>query len=194
MSSAQGRVHLPAQTSAILEDAALMRRAAGGEQAAWRMIVETHLPAMSGLAYRMSLQDSTAEDVIQDAFLRLWKVAPSWKPDARISTWLYRVVRNLAIDVIRRRKTMAAEELDDEFESDEPTPLENLSTDRSRAQITVAIDELPERQRAAIKLVHFGECSGAEASDILGVSVEALESLLARGRRRLRRILSDQDV
>ena len=107
-----------------------MRRAAGGDRAVWRWIVEAHLPAMHGLAYRMSLQDSAAEDVAQEAFLRLWKVASRWKPEARIATWLYRVVRNLTIDTIRRRKTNAAEELGEDFESDVPTPLEILSAER----------------------------------------------------------------
>ena len=169
-----------------------MRRAASGDQAAWRIIVEDHLPTMNGLAYRMSLQNSAAEDVTQEAFLRLWKVAPSWKPEAKIATWLYRVVRNLAIDAIRRRKTAAAEELDEEIESDSPTPLENLAAQRNRAQVSDAVAQLPERQRTAIMLVHFGECSGAEAAGALNVSVDALESLLARGRRSLRRMLADE--
>ncbi len=194
MPSAQNRTHASAQTTAISEDALLMRRAAQGDQYAWRKIVETHLPAMNGLAFRMSLQDAAAEDVAQEAFLRLWKIAPTWKPEAQISTWLYRVVRNLAIDAIRRRKTAAAEELEDDFKSNEPTPLENLSMSRGKAQISEAIQRLPERQRAAIILVHFGECTGAEAADALKVSIDALESLLARGRRRLRKILSDEGI
>ena len=194
MPSAQSRTRSSAQVSAIAEDALLMRRAAQGDQSAWRKIVETHLPAMNGLAFRMSLQDAAAEDVTQEAFLRLWKVAPTWKPDAQISTWLYRVVRNLAIDAIRRRKTAAAEELEDDIQSSDPTPLQSLSINRGRAQISEAIKQLPERQRAAIILVHFGECSGTQAAEELKVSIDALESLLARGRRRLRKILSEKDV
>ncbi len=194
MSSTQSRVYPEAQAGAIAEDASLMRRAADGDQSAWRVIVESHLSAMRGLAYRMSLQDSAAEDVTQEAFLRLWKIAPQWKPEARIATWLYRVVRNLAIDAIRRRKTNASEELDDGIDSGMPTPLEALSSARSRAQITDAVGQLPDRQRTAIMLVHFGELSGAEAADTMKVSIEALESLLARGRRTLKRVLSKENA
>lgn len=171
-----------------------MQRAAAGDQSAWREIVESHLSAMRGLAYRMSLQDSAAEDVTQEAFLRLWKIAPQWKPEARIATWLYRVVRNLAIDAIRRRKTNASEELDDGIDSGMPTPLEALSLARSRAQVTDAVGQLPDRQRTAIMLVHFGELSGAEAAGIMKVSIEALESLLARGRRNLKCVLSKESA
>ncbi len=194
MSPAQSRVYPEAQAGAIADDAALMQRAAAGDQSAWREIVESHLSAMRGLAYRMSLQDSAAEDVTQEAFLRLWKIAPQWKPEARIATWLYRVVRNLAIDAIRRRKTNASEELDDGIDSGMPTPLEALSLARSRAQVTDAVGQLPDRQRTAIMLVHFGELSGAEAAGIMKVSIEALESLLARGRRNLKCVLSKESA
>ena len=194
MSPDQSRVYPEAQAGAIADDAALMQRAAAGDQSAWREIVESHLSAMRGLAYRMSLQDSAAEDVTQEAFLRLWKIAPQWKPEARIATWLYRVVRNLAIDAIRRRKTNASEELDDGIDSGMPTPLEALSLARSRAQVTDAVGQLPDRQRTAIMLVHFGELSGAEAAGIMKVSIEALESLLARGRRNLKCVLSKESA
>ncbi len=192
MSPARSCGHPETQTSAIAEDAALMRCAAAGDQTAWREIVEVHLSAMRGLVYRMSLHDSAADDVTQEAFLRLWKIAPRWKPEARIATWLYRVVRNLAIDAIRRRKTSAAEELDDDIDSGLPTPLEVLSSAQSKVRITDAVRQLPERQRTAIMLVHFGELSGAEAADAMKVTIEALESLLARGRRSLKRMLSEE--
>ncbi len=182
----------PMREEAWTNDAELVRRAAGGDQTAWRRIVEINLLHIHGLAYRMSLSEQQAEDVSQEAFLRLWKIAPRWKPDAKVSTWLYRVARNLMIDVIRKRKTEASEDLGEDIQSDAPTPHEILSAERGRAQIGDAIKRLPERQRTAIMLVHFGECSGAEAAEIMNVSVEAIESLLARGRRGLKKILASE--
>jgi RNA polymerase sigma-70 factor (ECF subfamily) len=151
------------------------------------------LPIVHRTAYRLVRDTQLAEDIAQESFLRLWKIAEAWQPRARISTWLCHVARNLAIDVIRRRTRERIQEVDDTIVADDPSALEQMSSRETQAEIDKALAALPERQRHAIMLVHFGECTGAAAADVLGISVEALESLLSRARRALRAALGAKE-
>ena len=166
-------------------DGELMRRTAAGDEDAARVLVERHLSRAVGLAFRLLGNRSQAEDISQEAFLRLWKQAGRWRPEARISTWLYTVVHNLCLDELRRPMRQTSE-LDPELPDSRETP----HTAHQRSQVTALVDRelqaLPERQRAALALVHYEQVAAAEAAAILGVSIEALESLLARARRTLR--------
>lgn len=186
--------------SAVLEgdtrisgDAALMRAALSGDDSAWAKIVSAHLHIVHRTAYRLVRDTQLAEDIAQESFLRLWKIAESWQPRARISTWLCHVARNLAIDVIRRRTRERTQEVDDTIVAHDPSALEQMSSRETQGEIDKALAALPERQRHAIMLVHFGECTGAAAADVLGISVEALESLLSRARRALRAALGGKE-
>ncbi len=174
----------------ISGDAALMKAAARGNNNAWATIVADNLPIVHRTVFRLLRDDQLAEDIAQESFVRLWKLAESWQPRGRISTWLCHVARNLAIDAIRRRSREQTEEVDDDLAATGPSPLDSLASRETEAAIDRAIAELPERQRMAILLIHFGDCTGAGAAEIMGISVEALESLLARGRRSLKAVLS----
>jgi len=122
--------------------------------------------------------------------MRAWRAAPGWKPgQARFDTWLHRVALNLCIDRLRRRRRLAGEPLDRADEG--PGPDRNLDAADVGRRVNAALAALPVRQREAIVLVHYQELSAAEASAILGVSIEALESLLARARRAMRLALLD---
>ena len=176
--------------TAIAADASLMGRVAKGDPAASRSVVDTHLPTIVSFAWRMVGDKATAEDVAQDAFLKLWRQAPRWKPKAQISTWLRRVAYNRCIDLHRRRRptedvTMLP------LADPAPGPARNLLADEVSVIVRTALDDLPERQRAAIAMVHFDGMTNIEAADVLEVSIEAVESLLARGRRTLRNQLRD---
>lgn len=171
-------------------DAELVARAGQGDRAAAEALMARHLPKMTSLARRMLGDANEAEDAVQDAFMRLWTHAARWQPgQAKFETWLYRVTLNQCYDRLRARKTV---DLDAALHVVDPSPSPELRlSDATIAQvIAAAVDELPERQRAAIVLCHYQECGNIEAAEILGVSVEALESLLARGRRSLRARLS----
>jgi RNA polymerase sigma-70 factor (ECF subfamily) len=181
-----------ADDARVSGDAALMRAAAGGDNGAWAAIVSANLEIVHRSAYRLVRDTQLAEDIAQESFVRLWKLADAWQPRGRISTWLCHVARNLAIDAIRRETRARPQELDDETPDRGPTPLESLAARETETDVGRAIDALPARQREAIRLVHFGECSGTAAADILGISVEALESLLARARRSLKAALLGQ--
>ncbi len=169
-------------------DAELMRRVAGGDDAACRQLVVQHASQMLGLAHRMLGDQAFSEDVVQEAFLRLWRQARRWRPDARVATWLYRVVHNLCIDELRTRRKLSDEEPPDRADTaDGPMMIEHRG--QVARQVNAAIADLPPRQRAAITLVYHQEMSNIEAAAVMDVTVEALESLLVRARRKLRQQL-----
>jgi RNA polymerase sigma factor (sigma-70 family) len=170
-------------------DAELVARAGAGDRAAAQSLMARHLPKMITLARRMLGDPGEAEDAVQDAFMRLWTHAARWRPGAaKFETWLYRVTLNQCYDRLRKRPTVRLEEA-----ATVPDPAGDPMRALARADLSAAVAgavlELPERQRAAILLCHFQDCGNIEASEILGISVEALESLLARGRRALRQRL-----
>jgi len=162
----------------------LVRRTANGDAAAFRVLADAHLVKIMNFAYRMLRSRTDAEDVAQETFLRLWKDAGRFEPKARVTTWLHRIAHNLSVDRLRGRREQPSDSLDEERTSVEPGGL----LDRKRLAIDVgrALADLPERQRAAITLVHYQGLTNIEAASVLDVGVDALESLLARGRRSLR--------
>jgi RNA polymerase sigma-70 factor (ECF subfamily) len=176
--------------TAAVDDLSLLEQVARGDVQAYRQLVERHLRGIHAFAYRMLGSRAEAEEVSQESFLRLWQEAGRFVARAKPSTWLYRVAPNLAIDRLRRRR-----------ERPDPDGIEQLagtagpaqSHDRRQlaAAVQRALAELPERQRAAIGLVHYQGLSNAEAAEVLGVGVRALESLLARARRQLREGLAE---
>jgi len=171
----------------VAADAALVARVGAGDPAACRTLMDAHLGRVHACAWRMLGDAAEAEDVAQECFLRLWRQAGAWRAEARVATWLYRVAYNLCADRLRRRKNVAVES------ADSPDPAPGPAGQRQRAEaaraVAAALRSLPERQRAAIVLVHYQELGNIAAADIMGISVEALESLLSRGRRALRAAL-----
>jgi RNA polymerase sigma-70 factor (ECF subfamily) len=166
-------------------DAELLGGYAAGDQAAARTLTLRHAPRVFALARRMLGDAVEAEDVTQEAMLRLWRIAPDWEEGrAALGTWLYRVASNLCIDRLRRRREAGgdgAAEIADEAAGAEA----RLAALDRAAALEKAVAALPERQRLAIVLRHFEELGNPEIAGVLGVSVEAVESLLARARREL---------
>jgi RNA polymerase sigma-70 factor, ECF subfamily len=169
-------------------DEALMARIAKGDQGAFRLLARRHLPVMVGLARRILGNAAEAEDVAQEAMLRVWTHAPRWQPLAAFKTWLTRVVVNLCLD--RKRKTPLLD-LDAAGEVADPGPGagEQVESAERERMLAAAIRELPERQRSAILLTYSEGLSNAEVADVLGTSVSAVETLLVRGKQNLRRAL-----
>lgn len=170
----------------------LIARAQTGDRPAFQMLVETHVEKLHRLGYRMLGSREEAEDVAQESFIRLWKALPDWQAGrAKLSTWLYRVASNLCIDRLRKRREVGLPE-----DYDPPDP--NARTERTvedlqrRAAVKSALDALPERQRLAILLSHYEGCGNPETARVLGISVEAVESLLARARRSLKVSLASE--
>jgi len=172
-------------------DEDLLMRIADGDPAASRALVARKLPRILGLAQRMLGDKTEAEDVAQEAFLRVWRQAPKWRPgQARFDTWLHRVSLNLCYDRLRRRREIPTEDPPD-LADDGPAPDRGLEARDTGRRVGAALARLPDRQREAIVLCHYQELGNIEAAAIMGVTVEALESLLSRGRRSLRAALAD---
>ncbi len=167
-------------------DDVLVARAAAGDAAAYRELAERHLGRIFAFAYRLLGNHADAEDVAQEVLLRLWTHAAQWKPGgARMTTWLHRVALNLCLDRRARRREGPLDASADP--ADPRPPVTQLLHDRDVARhVNEALAALPDRQRAAIALCHYQELGNAEAAEIMEISVDALESLLARGRRALR--------
>lgn len=164
-------------------------RAAAGDGRAQSALVQAHMPRVYATAQRMLKDRHEAEDVTQEAFIRAWKALPSWEPRARFSTWLHRVTLNLCYDRLRkRREETGADELPERIDQ-RLRPDEALEQRQKVDAIEAAIDALPERQKAALTLCSLQGFGNIEAAEIMEISVEALESLLSRARRKLKSTL-----
>ncbi len=166
-------------------EAALLAAYAAGEAAAARALAVAVLPRALAQATRMLADAAEAEDIAQEAMLRLWRAAPRWRAgEGRVSTWLYRVVGNLCLDRLRRRRSLG---LDSAPEPEDPAPSagERLDQAARLRALSDALAALPERQAQAVALRHLEGLSNPEIAAIMRIGVEAVESLTARGRRAL---------
>lgn len=163
-----------------------MARVATGDADAFRALTRRYLARVVALGTRTLGDAVEAEDVAQESFLRLWKQAPSWRPDeARVGTWLHKVALNLCLDKLARRREEIGGEIPDAHDPG-PGPAGTVAGRQMANHVNAAMARLPDAQRAAITLCHYQDMRNIEAAEVMGVSIEALESLLARGRRKLR--------
>lgn len=165
-------------------------RGKGSNRSAWSELVDRHLPPIARYASYVLRDPARAEDVAQETFVRLMRKAPDWESGgANLRTWLFRVALNLCID-IKRSRQFEPMDTADAF----PDPIGTEQTDGRidlERSVKGAIADLPERQQTAIVMVHYEGFSGNEAAEALDITVEALESLLARARRTLRKSLME---
>jgi RNA polymerase sigma-70 factor (ECF subfamily) len=174
-------------------DEQLLERIGRGDTTAVSVLVSRKLPRLLSLARRMLGDAVEAEDVAQETLLRTWKQAAVWVPGkARIDTWMHRVALNLCYDRLRRRRDTSST---DDIELVDPalSAPARIEADQTASQVRAAIGALPDRQREAIQLTYYQELSNQDAAAVMNVSVEALESLLARARRSLRSAMSGAD-
>jgi RNA polymerase sigma-70 factor (ECF subfamily) len=175
-------------------DEDLLVRIARNDGAAVREMVGRKLPRILALAVRLLGDRVEAEDIAQETFIRIWRQAPCWETGrAHFDTWLYSVTLNLCRDRLRRRREVYTAEPPETVDPG-PLPDRGLHDGDTARAVESALALLPERQREAIVLQYYEEFSNIEAAAVMGISVDALESLLSRGRRNLRIFLENADV
>jgi len=169
-------------------DALLLRKIKDGDTVATRILVDQYLDRIVNYGTQMLGDRSEAEEVAQEAFLRLWRNLDKWRAEAPVIHWLQRVTYNLCIDHLRKKKLV---NIDDIAEPEDPSenPARMLHQAHVSTAVNEAIQKLPERQRAAIVFAHQEGLSNIETAEFMEISVEAVESLLSRGRRGLRSLL-----
>ncbi|SFK48211.1 RNA polymerase, sigma subunit, ECF family [Shimia haliotis] len=175
-----------------IPDEALLVLYANGDAGAARTLTLRLTPRVFGHAYRMLGNQADAEDVAQEALIRLWKVAPDWRQgEAKVTTWLYRVVANLATDRLRRARGVALDAVAEP--QDDAMSAADRMQDRARQDaLQNALATLPDRQRQAVVLRHIEGLGNPEIAEVMDISVEAVESLTARGKRTLAKALAGQ--
>lgn len=184
---------MPKDSLAAVSDETLLVLYANGDRDAARHLVGRLAPRVLAYAMRILGDRAEAEDIAQEAMVRLWKIAPDWRPgEALITTWLYRVVSNLATDRLRHRQRRRTAPIEDTPEVADAAPgvvAGMIEADRIAA-LQAGLDSLPERQRQAVVLRHLEGLSNPEIAAIMQIGVEAVESLTARGKRALAAALS----
>ena len=170
-------------------DAALLVAYANGDPSAAQVLTARLLPRVLAQATRMLSDQAEAEDVAQDALMRLWKIAPDWRQDeAQVSTWLYRVVANLCTDRLRKRRGVPLDQIAEPADPQRGVEVQMQDTARLRA-LSDALAQLPDRQAQAVSLRHLQGMGNPEIAEIMDISVRSVESLTARGKRALTDIL-----
>ncbi len=181
---------MPFDAMSDVPDDALLVLYANGDVAAARALTARLTPKVLGHAYRLLGDRAEAEDVAQEAMLRLWRVAADWRQgEAKVSTWLYRVVANLCTDRLRKRRSV---DIDSIPEPEDPAiGAEQGLQEVARAEaLQAALQTLPERQRQAVVLRHIEGLGNPEIAEIMDISPRAVESLTARGKRALAEALA----
>lgn len=186
------RVTMPPDQTPFDREGALLVAYARGDREAARELTLALAPRILAQALRMLADRAEAEDVTQEAMLRLWKVAPEWRQgEARVTTWIYRVTANLCTDRLRRRRPVGIDEV---AEPPDPSPsvVDRMQGESRMRALSEALATLPERQAQAVALRHLEGLSNPEIAAVMDIGVEAVESLTARGKRALAAALKDR--
>lgn len=168
-----------------LTDEELMRAISRSDAQAFQELLLRYEKRVFALAWRFCFNQTEAEDLTQETFLKIWRNAGLWKPEAKLEAWIYRVLYNLFIDG-RRRVKGQTEELTEDIRSDEDTPEKALIQKRTVQDVEKALNELPARQKEALVLCYYQEMKTKDAAETLSVSQSALEALLFRARQTLK--------
>ena len=180
-------VKTPLTGSLVADDAQLLERIAKGDQTAFAILVRRHTVRFYRVAYRFTGSRSEAEDMVQEAFLKLWERPAMWQvgKNTAFTTWFYRVVVNLCLDYKKKKRPSLL--VDDTWVADErDTHEETMLHEEKQRWLDAQIDALPERQRTALNLCFYEELSNQEAAEIMGVRLKALQSLLIRAKTALK--------
>jgi RNA polymerase sigma-70 factor, ECF subfamily len=169
------------------DDEFLIRQIQEGKHDAFAEIVNRHSKRFYNIAYRSIFDKDDAEDIVQEAFIKLWEKRLTWNPDreAKFTTWFYKVVLNLCIDHNREKRPEPISEempLADKRQGHEAV----MEEKQKQFMLERFIRELPERQQLALNLCFYEGVSNQEAAEIIGVNLKALQSLIMRAKMTLK--------
>jgi RNA polymerase sigma factor (sigma-70 family) len=177
------------------EDQAWMSRIAGGDRGAFEALYRAYAPALGNYLFRICYEEALAEDGLQETFLRVWRAAPQWRGQGKVSTFLFQVAKNVGLDV-RSRKLREQARTEDGSEEPCPDPeAGGLAPDRAlegaelRALVRRAVESLPDEQRAVLELVQTEGLTYREAAEILDLPLGTVKSRMAAAAETLRRRL-----
>lgn len=181
------------------DDAAVVAQVRAGDRDAFRLLVERYSRDLFNLAYRFVANETDAEDVVQDAFVKAYRSLHTFESRSKVSTWLYRIVVNCCYDVLdKRKRTPLAAEPDDEDQepaenriaSDRPDPERELLSGEMRNKVAAAMQELTAAERIAFAMKHFEGNSMDEIGDALGINRLAAKNTVFRAVQKMRKSLA----
>lgn len=175
-----------------LTEEELMQKISHNDADAFQELLFRYEKKVFSLAWRLCLNQPEAEDLTQETFLKIWRNAKLWKQEAKLETWIYRILYNSFIDV-RRRTKESTEEPTEVLYSNDDSPEQTLIKKQESQTIANALKELPERQKEALVLCYYQGMKAKEAAEVLSVSQSALEALLFRARQTLKDKLNKRE-
>ena len=179
------KIHMVMEES----DGLAIAKAKAGDADGFRALVERHSRSVFRLAYRMTGNESDAEDIVQETFLRAYKQLNRYESRSSFSTWLYRIASNCSVDLIRARKVRQPVEVPETLQASDPQPDRMLFSSQVQERVTEAMNELSGQERTAFVLRHFEGLSIEEISASLGVGSNAAKHAIFRAVQKLRRAL-----
>jgi len=164
----------------------LMLRVKAGDRSAFEELYRLYEKPLSNYLYRLSGNRARAEDLLQDAFLRVWKAAPNYEPSAKVSTYVFRIAHNLFLNDAARRREKALESIEAETRSD---PASDLNRQELQSAVQRAVEALPDGEREVLLLSEYNGFKYAEISEILGIPVGTVKSRMFSAVQRLKEAL-----
>lgn len=186
----------PMQNNTPPTDAALMARIGTGDRAAYTQLVDRHMSRGLNFVFRHMRNTATAEDILQEGFLKVWQHAATWEPQAQFTTWFYKLLYHMCVDYWRKHRRPMEDMADfHEILADKaPSAEEKIITHQQDTLVRNALNQLPENQRTALMLFHYQELSQYEIASVMQLSVGAIESLLFRGRKKMKELLTTDKI
>lgn len=168
-------------------DIELMLRFTQGDLTAFEELLRKHKNMVINLAYRIIQNYSEAEDIAQEVFLKIYNSAKTYKPEAKFSTWVYKITVNLSLNRLRGKKHLPTLPLEETLPISDPnSPETNLEKQELINKVRTALNSLPENQKLAVTLRRYENLSYEEIAKIIGTSVSAVDSLIQRAKQNLK--------
>jgi RNA polymerase sigma-70 factor, ECF subfamily len=182
-------------------DETLIQALGNGDETALRTLVDRHTSSIYKFSVRYSGDESLAQDICQEVFLKVYRYARRYRPGMPFKTWLFTIVRNTSIDLARSYAYRKIHSLDAQYDTGfleaatqslsqgSQTPEEDYLSKQTAQRVAYAVGSLPEKQRTAVILKYYEEMSTKEIADVMETTISSVESLLVRAKRNLLKLL-----